>query len=167
MRRPSPGVGGRRRQPPRLGTAPARTAVPFGLPHRVQDVQQAQIDLPALHVDLDDLHGHLVAEPVFLAGILAAQDVCPLDEPVVVIGHRRDVHQPLDEVLDQLDEQPERGDAGDVALEFVADLVGHEADLLPLHQLALGIGGAPFPLGGMPRHFRQVFLELLPPLFGQ
>ena len=108
MRRSSPGPGPARPRPPRLGTAPARTAVPFRLPHRVQDVDQAEIDLPALHVDLDDLHRHLVAEPVVLAGVLAAQDVRPLDEPVVVIGHRRDVHQALDEVLDQLDEQAER-----------------------------------------------------------
>ena len=35
-----------------------------------------------------------------------------LDEPVVVVGHRRDVDHAFDEVLDQLDEQAERGHAG-------------------------------------------------------
>ena len=71
---------------------------------------------------------------------------------------------PFDEVLDQLDVQPERADAGDVALELVADLVGHEPDLLPLHELALGIGGAPLALRGVPRDLRQVLGQLVAPL---
>ena len=53
--------------------------------------------------------------------------------------------------------RPKAADAGDVAVELVADLVGHEADLLPLHELALGIVGAPLHLGGVPRDLRQVF----------
>ena len=97
------------------------------------------------------------------AGVLAAQDVRTLDEPVVVVGHRRDVNHALDEVLDQLDEQAERGDAGDVALELVADLVRHEADLLPLHQLALRVVGAALALGRVARHLRQVVGQLLAP----
>jgi hypothetical protein len=32
-----------------------------------------------------------------------------------------------------------------VAFELVADLVGHEADLLPLNQLAFRVGGSPLP----------------------
>ena len=98
------------------------------------------------------------------AGVLAAQHVRALDEPVVVVGHRRDVDHAFDEVLDQLDEQAEGGDAGDVAVELVADLVRHEADLLPLDQLALGLGGAPLALGGVPAHLRQVLGQLLDPL---
>ena len=39
------------------------------------------------------------------AGVLSAQDVRTLDEPVIVVGHRRDVHHALDEVFDQLDVQ--------------------------------------------------------------
>ena len=42
-----------------------------------------------------------------LSGLLSLQDVRLLDEPVVVVGHRRDVHDALDEVFDQLDEQAE------------------------------------------------------------
>ena len=76
--------------------------------HPLEDLDKPEVDLPPLHVDLDDLHADLVAEPVDAAGVLAAQDVRALDEPVVVVGHRRDVDQALDEVLDQLDEQAER-----------------------------------------------------------
>ena len=127
----------------------------------LEDLDQAEVDLPHLHVDADDLHLHLVAEAIDLLRVLAAQQVRALDEPVVVVGHRRHVHQALDEVLDQLDEQAERGDAGDVALEFVADLVGHELHLLPLQQLALRIVGAPLHLRGVARHLRQLLGPLL------
>ena len=59
---------------------------------------------------------------------------------------RRDVHQAFDHVLDELHEQAERGDAGDVAVELVADLVVHEPDLLPLDQFPLGLVGPPLPV---------------------
>ena len=146
-----------------LGSALLRRGPRFssGLAHAFEDVDQPEIDLAALHVDLDDLDAHLVAEPVDLAGVLAVQDVRLLDEAVVVVGHRRDVHHAFDEVLDQLDVQAEGADAGDVALELVADLVRHEADLLPLHQLALGVGGPTFALGGVARHLGQVFGQLV------
>ena len=52
------------------------------------------------------------------------------------------MHEPFDVVFDQLDEQAERRDAGDVAFELVADLVGHELHFLPLQQLTLGVVGA-------------------------
>ena len=103
---------------------------------------------------------HAVAQPVDLAGVFAAEHVRPFDEPVVVVGHRRDVHQALDEVLDELDVEPEGADAGDVAFELVADLVRHEADLLPLHELALGIVGAALPLGRVAGDVRQVLGQL-------
>ena len=56
------------------------------------------------------------------------------------------MHHAFDEVLDQLDVESERAHAGDVAVELVADLVRHEADLLPLHELPLRIVGAALPL---------------------
>ena len=104
---------------------------------------------------------HLVAEPIDLLRVLAAQHVRALEEPVVVVGHRRDVDHAFDEVLDQLDEQAERRDAGDVALEFIADLVGHELHLLPLQQLALGVVGAALHLRGVARDLRQLLGPLL------
>ncbi len=135
--------------------------------HALEDLDQAEIDLAHLHVDADHLHLHLVAEPVDLLRVLAAQQVRALDEPVVVVGHRRDVHHALDEVLDQLDEQAEGGDAGDVAFEFIADLVGHELHLLPLQQLALGIVGAALHLRGVARDLRQLLGPLLARLLVQ
>ena len=88
-----------------------------------------------------------------------------LDEPIVVIGHRRHVHQAFDEVLDELDVKPEGRDAGHVAIELVANLVRHEADLLPLDEFALGVIRAAFALGCVPR--RLEFLEQLGlPLLG-
>ena len=82
-------------------------------------------------------------------------------EPVVVVGHRRDMDQALDEMFDELDEQAECRHAGDVAFELVADLVRHEADLLPLHQLAFGIVGAALALRRVPRNLRQVLGQLV------
>jgi hypothetical protein len=37
--------------------------------------------------------------------LFAAQNVRALHKSIVVVGHGRDVHHALDEVLDQLDEQ--------------------------------------------------------------
>jgi len=89
------------------------------------------------------------------------------DEPVIVVGHGRHVNETFDVVLDQLDEQPEGRDAGDVALELVADLVGHELHFLPLQQLALGVVGAPLHLGRVACDFGQLLREVLAGLAGE
>ena len=62
--------------------------------------------------------------------------------------------------------RPNAVDAGDVAVELVADLVRHEADLLPLHQLALGVVGAALAFGRVARDLRQVLGQLLLALLG-
>jgi hypothetical protein len=72
------------------------------------------------------------------------------------------VDHPLDEVLHELDEQAERRDAGDIAVELVADLVRHEADLLPLDELSLRVVGAALHLRRVARDFGQVLDEILP-----
>ena len=77
------------------------------------------------------------------------------------------MHEPLDKMLDQLDEHAERGDAGHVALEFVADLVGHELHFFPLQQLALGIVGPALHFRRVPRDFRQLFDPFFALLLGQ
>ena len=86
-----------------------------------------------------------------------------LEEAVVVVRHARDVHEAFYIVFNELDEQSKRRDAGNVAFVLVPDLVRHEADLLPLQQLALGIVRAPLHLGGMPGDVRKRLLELLAP----
>ena len=63
--------------------------------HGVQDLAQPEVDLPPLEVHANHLHVDLVAEPVDAAVLLAAQQVRALDEAVVVVGHRRDVHHAL------------------------------------------------------------------------
>ncbi len=61
----------------------------------------------------------------------------------------------------ELDEQPERRDSGDVPVELVADLVGHEPHLPPLQQLALRVVGPTLALGGVTRDLRQILVDLL------
>src|SRR5206468_11872117 len=41
----------------RVNAAPPRPAILLRLADTVQDLRQSKIDLPALHVHLDDLHG--------------------------------------------------------------------------------------------------------------
>src|SRR5471032_2203260 len=144
--------------PARLGlrraAAAPRAALAFA--DALEDLREPEIDLALVHVDANDLHLHLVAEAIDLLGVLAHERVRAVDELVVVVRHRRDVNHAFDEVLDELDEQPERRDAGDVALEFIADLVGHELHFLPLQQLALRVVGAPFHFGRVPRDLGQL-----------
>src|SRR5437762_2388533 len=71
----------------RMRLAPARTA--FAVAHALEDLDEPQIDLAQLHVDANHLHLHLVAKAVDLVRVLAPQEVRALDEPVVVVGHRR------------------------------------------------------------------------------
>src|SRR5262245_31658774 len=53
--------------------ASPRTALAF--PHAIEDLHQPEIDLPLLHVDPDDLHADLVAEPIRLVRVLPVQQV--------------------------------------------------------------------------------------------
>src|SRR5262245_49193458 len=96
----------------RRRAAAARAVRPFA--NTIEDVDEAEIDLAQLEVHADDLDLHLVAQPIHFLRVLAAQQVPALHEPVVIVAHRRDVDHALDEMLDELDEQAERRDAGDV-----------------------------------------------------
>src|SRR5439155_19019884 len=71
--------------------AAARPA--FAFTHPFEDLDQSQIDLAHLHVDPDHLHLDLVAEAIHLVRVLAAKQVRAFDEPVVVVGHRRHMHE--------------------------------------------------------------------------
>ncbi len=86
-----------------------------------------------------------------------------LEVAILVIRQRRQMDEPFDERVGQLDEQAVRADTGHVTVELLADPVRHEADLLPLHQFALGLGRAPLPLRRVLRHGRQFVLEGVPP----
>src|SRR2546428_523537 len=144
----------------RRGFAAPRT--PLALAHALENLHQAEVHLAHLHVDADHLHFDLVAKTIDLVRVLASEQVRTLHEPVIVVRHRRHVHEPFDEVLDQLDEQTECRYAGDVAFELIADFVGHELHFFPLHELTLGIVAAAFHLRRISRHLRQLLGQLFP-----
>ena len=64
------------------------------------------------------------------------------------VGEGLDGDEALDEEVVELDEEAVLGAGEDGGLEVFADAVLHELDLLPLHQLALGVVGAALGLGG-------------------
>src|SRR5829696_2221865 len=55
--------------PLRFGLRTAGTAIAFRVPDAIENVGQPKVDLPPLHVDLDHLHAHLVAEPIHLVRV--------------------------------------------------------------------------------------------------
>src|SRR3954471_22300253 len=79
-----------------LGRALAAPRAALALADELEDLRQPEIHLAHLHVDADDLHLHLVAEPVLLVRVLADERVRALEEPVIVVGHRRHVHHAFD-----------------------------------------------------------------------
>ena len=116
--------------------------------------------LPVL-IDAHDFDAHFVAQTVHLLRVLAAKDVARFDEAIVVVCHRRNMDQPLHEVVDELDEQSERRDARNITVELVTDFVGHEAYFPPGEQLPLRVVGAALSLRSVAGDFGQIFLDLL------
>ena len=78
---------------------------------------------------------------------------------VAVVAQRVDRHQPLDKQVRQLDKQPILGRIQHQRGKLLAHPVLHEADLLPLHQLALGLGRAALGQAGLLRNLRQLRLR--------
>jgi hypothetical protein len=74
--------------------------------------------------------------------------------------------EPFNEVLDKLNEQAIWSNAGNVTVELVADFVCHEADLLPLQQLAFRIVRPALPLGRVPGDLGELFIEFFSALIG-
>ena len=56
--------------------------------YRFEDLDDAEVDLPALHIDTHHLHGDLIAQTKHLLRILAAQDV--LGEPLTFKSYDSD-----------------------------------------------------------------------------
>ena len=67
---------------------------------------------------------------------------------IAVAAQRVDGHQPLDKQIGQLDKEAEFGRVQHQRGKLLAHAVLHEANLLPLHQLAFGFGGAALGLAG-------------------
>src|SRR5688500_13636127 len=129
----------------RADCAARRAARSFVAPHFLEHVLQAEIDLPALHVDADDLPADLVAQAIRLLGALAKQRVLLLAEPVVIVGHRADMVETFDVMLGQLDEHAGRRLTGAVAVEHLVDLVVLYQYLHTLQAAALLIHCADLP----------------------
>src|SRR5262249_51436832 len=86
-----------------------------------------------------DRHAYRIADPERAPGAPAAQQVLAFAQLVEIVAERADVHQPLDEDLAELDEEPEAGDAAHDPVVLLSDLVLHELDSLQLQDLALGV----------------------------
>ena len=71
------------------------------------------------------------------------------------------MHESLHVDLFQLHEEAKGLDTGHVSPIDLSQLVGHEADLLPLHQLALGLRRPPLHLRQVPAHLRELGRKLL------
>src|SRR5690348_12947665 len=105
---------------------------------------QPEIDPTILHAGAQHLDAHFVAQAEDRAGAFAAQFMATRIELVVVVAQLGDVHQPRHLRLGQLDEQSERGDAGDDAIELRADVLLHPGALVAVVDVALGFLRTPF-----------------------
>ena len=95
-------------------TAGGPGAAPAARP-RASTSTSAKSTRRALEVDAHDLDLDAVPQPVRPLRVLPLQEVRPLLEAVVVVRHRRDVHQPLHVDRVELHEQAEGLHARDVA----------------------------------------------------
>src|SRR5688572_15526366 len=99
--------------------------------HRSTTFGGDEVHLARLDVDAHQLHAHAIGEAIALLGAVAEQHVARRVELEVVAAELGDVHQAVDEVLVERDEEAERGDAGDSAAEGLADVVAHVEALEP------------------------------------
>ena len=97
----------------------------------------------------------MVAEAELRTGALALEQFAGGVEVVIVVGELTDVHQAGHLRFVQFHEQAERGDAGDHAVEFAADVLFHPRTLEALIDIALGFLGTPLALRTMDRHGRH------------
>src|SRR5688572_9557314 len=130
----------------------ARGGLEMAMPRRCKTYARSgrhEVDLAGLEVDAHQLHGHAVGEAPALAGTLAEQLVARGVELEVIPAELGDVHQAVDEVVVEGDEQAERRHAGDAAGEGAADVVAHVVALEPVLDVAAGVVGAPLGLGAV------------------
>ena len=138
-----------------------------GLLHRARLVDavilQNKVERPRLYIGARDDDGHGVTEAVARACAFADHRVLFLDVAVVVVHHRRDVHEPLDAVV-ELDEDAECGHAADDAFVGLADELRHVLDFLHIRGLALRLDRDALTRRGVLRRLRQDGAQLLTPL---
>ena len=99
-------------------------------------------------VDADQAHADSFPEAKGALRVLAddGAQAFAIDVRIVVEVGERD--EALHEEVRQFHEKPLLDQADDERLKLIADVLRHEGDFLPFHQLALGIGGAALRFGG-------------------
>jgi hypothetical protein len=97
------------------------------------------------------------AEIELALGILANDGAQALAVDVLVIDQGIERYKTFHEEIRQLHEESVLGQADDERVKFVAEVLRHEVDLLPLHQFALGVLGAALGFGS----FRGEGVEFL------
>jgi hypothetical protein len=75
---------------------------------------------------------------------------------VSVVNQSIQRHQPLDEQISKLHKESKLRHAGDEPIEILANPILHELHFLPLHQLALSIGGPPLRPARLFRNLMQL-----------
>ena len=111
-------------------------------------LDQRELQLAFLGEDAVENHLDAVAGAETAAGALADDLVCVFAPGEAVAAQGVDGDEALDEEIGELDEEAVFGGVEHQGGKLVADAVLHEANLLPLDQLALGLGGAALGLAG-------------------
>ncbi len=112
--------------------------------------------LAFLREDAVENHLHTISCAEAAAPALADDLVRVFAPGVAVVAQRVDGDQALDKKVGELDEEAVFGGVEHQGGKFLADAVLHEANLLPLHQLALGLGGAALGLAGFLGDLREL-----------
>ncbi len=107
------------------------------------DAFDLQIQTAATIVDLGQHHHDLVAETEDATPLFTGQRVLRFVEDVEIVTEGADRHQAVDVVVDELDEDSERLDAGDSPFEHLTGAAGEEPHELPLENDPLGPLGPP------------------------
>ncbi len=113
----------------------------------------SEVDLLFDRIDSVDDHAEAVSDAVDLARVLSDDLARVLVVGVAVVDECVERDEAFDEEVRELDEESKFGHAGDEAVEVFSHTVLHELDLLPFHELALGVVGAAF---GLRRLFRDL-----------
>src|SRR3546814_7653946 len=88
-------------------------------------MQQFKIDLALIEIDAHQPDPQAITESVAHAAAAAIEPMSALVVLVVVVLQRGHVHETVDIQAGQFDEQAERCDAGNNAIEFLADAMAH------------------------------------------
>ncbi len=109
--------------------------------------EEPEVELPGGDVDVDDLDAGAVAEGNASTGALATEDASAFFKLPEVVGEVGDADHSFDEEAGGLDEDAEAGNAGDDAVDDIADVLGEELKDFDGAEFAFGVGGAAFGVG--------------------